>query len=82
MKVSAKVQYSPDMRDPIPSSETLGMLEAVHPENVLAELLTAWRAGACAAGRRLVSEVDGLASHIRHLRAEIALPSVDKGAAE
>jgi hypothetical protein len=57
------------------------MLEAVHPENVLAELLTSWRAGACAAGRRLVSEVDGLASHIRDLRAEVA-PPVDQRAAE
>jgi hypothetical protein len=77
--VAAKVQYSADQREAgTPSSETLGISEAVYPESLLAELLASWRAGACAAGRRLVSEVDGIASHIRDLRAEIAPPSVDK----
>jgi hypothetical protein len=46
----------------------LTMLDEVHPEKVLAELLASWKAGACAAGHRLVSEIDGLASHIGALR--------------
>jgi hypothetical protein len=58
------------------------MLEVGYPESFLEELLASWRAGACAAGRRLVSEIDGLASHIRDLRAEIATLSVDKREAE
>lgn len=73
--------YSAHRRDSTPS-EPLRMAQAVHPEDLLGELLASWSASLSAGGRRLITETDDLAARVRDLRAEIATLSVDEGQAE